>query len=83
MPHCDCKFDYFPIDGIVITIATYILSPPKDKMRNTLIIGGLHGSLHNYACSLRCDNSHMNKSKGPGGGYVETETTINATAPII
>jgi hypothetical protein len=81
MPDCDCKFDYFPIDGIAVTIATYILSPAKDKMRNTIIVGGLHGALHNYACSLRCDASKAMKDNGVGP--VEKTMTINASNPRI
>ena len=35
-----------PIDGIAVTLATYIMSPPEKKIKNTIIIALLHGFFH-------------------------------------
>jgi hypothetical protein len=37
-----------PIDGLAVTIASFILSPDETRIRNTIIIAGLHGVLHPY-----------------------------------
>lgn len=38
-----------PFDGAVITLATVFLSPPGYRIRNTVVIGGLHGLFHHFA----------------------------------
>ena len=53
------KYTIGYLDGWVIAALTYYLSPPEDKLRNTLIIGAAHGILHHYAC----DFMHMYESK--------------------
>lgn len=37
-------------DGIAVMAATYAMSPPQDKIRNTVVIGIVHGALHGFAC---------------------------------
>ena len=49
-----------PLDGLVITSAVWFLSPPGDRLRNTLIVGGLHGFIHNAICK-------RTRPLGPGG----------------
>ena len=50
-------------DGIAITIATYIISPPGQKVRNTVIIGSLHAVLHGTACSYHHANEQKSHNK--------------------
>jgi hypothetical protein len=45
-------FKTIPLDGAVITIATWFLSPQETRVRNTIVIGVLHGALHKTACRL-------------------------------
>lgn len=35
-----------PLDGLVISALTFFLSPPNDRIRNTLIVGGAHYLIH-------------------------------------
>lgn len=50
-------------DGIVISIAVYFLSPEGDKLRNVLVIGGLHGLLHDYAAHKLLDYEKESKTR--------------------
>jgi hypothetical protein len=45
-------FKTVPLDGVVITLATWFLSPVETRLRNSLVIGALHGGLHKTACKL-------------------------------
>ncbi len=47
------KLGIKPVDGTVITILAYILSPPETKLRNAIIIGGAHGLLHYETCIIQ------------------------------
>lgn len=49
------------MDGIAVTFATYVLSPPADKIRNSVIIGVIHAVLHPWAC----DKLHETKERDP------------------
>ena len=51
----DLQKDYpmIPLDGVAVSIATYILSPPKDKIRNTVIIGVTHYIIHEMICDCK------------------------------
>ncbi len=46
-----------PVDGVVLSILTYYLSPSEDKIRNTLIIGGSHGLLHMATCKIQMQDT--------------------------
>jgi hypothetical protein len=35
-----------PIDGIAVTLATYVMSPPESKIKNSIVIALLHGFFH-------------------------------------
>lgn len=50
------KYVLHYIDGYAVALATYLLSPPAEKIRNTIIIGGLHMVLHDTACSYDNDD---------------------------
>lgn len=45
-------FKTIPLDGAVITLATWFLSPKETRVRNTVAIAVLHGALHPTACKL-------------------------------
>lgn len=47
------------MDGIVVTVLVYVLSPPPDKIRNAVIIAVAHGILHPMAC----DHLHKHEQK--------------------
>lgn len=40
-----------PIDGLFITVATFLLSPPETRLRNAAIVGGVHWALHSSECN--------------------------------
>lgn len=35
-----------PLDGLAVSVATFMLSPDQTRIRNTIIIAGIHGVLH-------------------------------------
>ena len=43
--------EYIPLDGLAVTSATYMLSERENRLRNTLVIGILHGFLHEIICN--------------------------------
>ena len=45
-----------PLDGVVITFLTYILSPEETKVRNFVIIGSSHWALHGMVCKIQNEN---------------------------
>ncbi len=47
------KLGIIPVDGIAVGIATYMISPQTDKIKNTLIIGAIHGILHYETCRIQ------------------------------
>ncbi len=51
------KLGIIPLDGVVITILAYVLSPQEDKLRNSIIIGGAHGLLHFYTCKIQTEDN--------------------------
>ncbi len=50
------KLGSIPFDGVVINILTFILSPPEDKIKNSVIIGGAHYLLHNTICRIHTED---------------------------
>ena len=50
------KLGWVGIDGVAITLLTYMLSPREDKIRNSVIIGGVHGVLHYYTCKVQSED---------------------------
>ena len=39
-----------PLDGWVVASLVYALSPPEEKMRNTVAVGVAHFALHESIC---------------------------------
>lgn len=39
-----------PLDGVLVSLAIYLLSPKEDKMKNTFIVGAIHGYVHEVIC---------------------------------
>jgi hypothetical protein len=39
-----------PLDGVAVALLVYTMSPPKDKLRNTLLVGGVHYFIHEMIC---------------------------------
>ncbi len=39
--------DQIPLDGIAIVALTWFLSTKESRLKNSLIIGGIHGLIHN------------------------------------
>lgn len=37
-----------PIDGVLLSIAVFMLSPSDTRLRNTVIVGGIHYVFHDY-----------------------------------
>lgn len=46
-------------DGIAVSILVYLLSPDTDKLRNVLVIGGLHMLLHDTACKYKNEKQQL------------------------
>jgi hypothetical protein len=44
-----------PLDGLAITLATFLLSPDDLRLRNTIIIAAIHGTLHPYEVSMHME----------------------------
>lgn len=47
-----------PTDGVAITVATFLLSPPETRFRNALIVGGIHYLLHHSVEKFDCPSSN-------------------------
>lgn len=43
-----------PLDGVAVAGLVYFLSPPKDKLRNTILVGGVHYFIHEMVCCDGC-----------------------------
>lgn len=41
-----------PLDGLAITLATFLLSPDDLRLRNTIVIAAIHGYLHPYEVDM-------------------------------
>lgn len=41
-----------PLDGLAITLATFLLSPDDLRLRNTIVIAAIHGYLHPFEVSM-------------------------------
>ncbi len=39
-----------PLDGWLTGLAVWFLSPPQDRMRNTLVAGAIHFTVHESIC---------------------------------
>ena len=39
------------VDGIAAALTVFALSPPRDRIRNAVAVGVVHGVLHRTACS--------------------------------
>lgn len=39
-----------PLDGVAVAALVFFLSPKKDKLRNTLLVGGTHYIIHEMIC---------------------------------
>ena len=48
-----------PVDGVVVTILAYYLSPDETKWRNAIIIGGAHGALHYTTCKIQTQDGFI------------------------
>ena len=51
------------IDGIGVMVTTYILSPAGSKVKNTLVVGLVHGVLHGTAANNLVSNEKQNTRK--------------------
>ena len=49
-----------PIDGLAVTLATFMLSDDDHRIRNTIIIAGLHGALHPYEVNHHIEHQEHN-----------------------
>lgn len=47
-----------PIDGLAVSIAAFALSPDETRVRNTIVIAGLHGFLHPYEVAHHESENH-------------------------
>ncbi len=66
-----------PIDGLAVTLATFILSPDDTRIRNALVVAALHWFLHPYEINHEIsDNTHHALDKlGRFGGHRENVKT--------
>lgn len=66
-----------PIDGLAVTLATFILSPSDLRLRNTVVIAAIHGYLHPYEVGM-----HIEELQDRGSRRLRGEST-NRAFPVI
>jgi hypothetical protein len=77
-----------PIDGLAVSLATFILSPPETRVRNTIAIALIHGTLHPIEVhhELNDNHSHAVAALGPYGDHRKTHVvmpTIHGSPGIV
>lgn len=63
-----------PLDGFLVAGVAYYISPPQHKLRNALIVGGVHGLFHHGTAAADADDNLIGNQSwlGTDNAYVIT-----------